>query len=54
MMYGARTLALAAARAAAEPKIIEDAKAEFKKSMNGKEYVCPIPADVPVPMPAGR
>jgi aminobenzoyl-glutamate utilization protein B len=51
MMYGARVLALTAARAAADPKIIEAAKAEFARSTGGKAYSCPIPAEVPVPMP---
>ena len=51
MMYGARVLGLTAARAAADPKVIEAAKAEFEKSMAGKSYHCPIPAEVPVPMP---
>ena len=51
MMYGARAIALAAAKCAADPALVAAAKAEFAKSTGGVPYHCPIPADVPVPMP---
>lgn len=51
MLYGARVLALTAAKAVANPQLIALAKAEFLKTTHGELYRCPIPADVPVPMP---
>ncbi len=51
MLYGARAMALAAAKAAADPEIIAAAQAEFQKATAGKPYRCPIGGDVPVPMP---
>lgn len=51
MLYGARVLALAGAKAAADPAIVVAAKAEFLSSTEGEPYRCPIPDDVPVPMP---
>ena len=54
MLYGARTLALAAVRAVEQPDIIRAAKAEFAASMGEKVYQCPIPDDLPVPQPRPR
>lgn len=51
MLYGARLMAVAGLKAVEDPTIVAEAKAEFDKSMNGKTYVCPIPADVPIPQP---
>ena len=51
MLYGARVMALAAAKAAADPAIVDAARAEFLKATSGQPYQCPIPDDVPVPMP---
>ena len=31
--------------------LIEKAKEEFAKQMNGKTYKCPIPKEIPVPQP---
>ena len=49
MLYASKVMATSALKAIEDPSIIEAAQAEFKKSTNGKEYVCPIPADVPIP-----
>lgn len=54
MLYGARALALTAAKVAADPQLVAAAKAEFLKATRGKPYRCPIPADVPVPMPVQK
>ncbi len=51
MLYGARAMALTAARAAADPQLVTAAKAEFLEATRGEPYRCPIPADVPVPQP---
>ena len=49
MIYAAKVMAVAGARILENPKIAEEAMAEFKASMGGKEYVCPIPDEVPLP-----
>ena len=49
MIYAAKVMAVAGARILENPKIAEVAMAEFKASMGGKEYVCPIPDEVPLP-----
>ncbi len=51
MLYGARAMAYAAVKAVEDPGIIAAAKAEFQKATGGKSYVCPMTAEVPVPMP---
>lgn len=43
MIYAAKTLAAAGVRLAEDPKLREQARAEFNEMMNGKTYVCPIP-----------
>lgn len=49
MFYGGKVMALAATRLALEPELVRAAKAEFDASMNGRSYVCPIPADIKMP-----
>lgn len=49
MLHAAKLLAVTAAKAAADPQIIADAKAEFAAKTRGREYVCPIPNDIPIP-----
>ena len=49
MIYVAKVMAAAGARILGNPIIAEDAMGEFKASMGGKEYVCPIPDEVPLP-----
>ena len=51
MLYGAEIMALSALKAIENPEIIVKAKAEFDKAMNGRQYVCPIPDEVPIPNP---
>ena len=52
MIFGAKVLAVTASKIFENPQIAEDAKAELKQVMAGREYVCPIPADLAVPQPA--
>lgn len=54
MLYGARALALAAAKAASDPQLVAAAKADFLEATRGEPYRCPISDDVPVPMPAKK
>lgn len=49
MIYAARAMALCALKVIEDPKIYEEAKKEFDTVMNGKKYICPIPAEIPVP-----
>jgi len=49
MLYGAKVMAVSALKAIEDPSIIEKAKEEFQKAMAGREYVCPIPEEIPVP-----
>ena len=42
-VYAAKVLACAAADLFEDPSIIEKAKAEFDKRLDGQEYTCPIP-----------
>ncbi len=51
MLYGAKVMAVAAAKMYDNPSIIEKAAAEFKEAMKGDVYHCPIPEDVPIPQP---
>ncbi len=51
MLYGSKVMAAAAMKLVDDPKLVEEAKEEFKKQMNGKAYKCPIPKEVPVPQP---
>ena len=49
MMYAARVMALFGLKALTNPKIYEEAKAEFDKAMAGKTYKCPITPELLVP-----
>lgn len=51
MLYGAKVMAASAMKLVNEPKLLEEAKEEFKKQMNGRTYKCPIPKEIPVPQP---
>ena len=51
MIYGAKACAVSALKLFADPKKVEEAKAEFDQMMNGKTYKCPIPKEVPIPQP---
>ena len=45
MMVAAKALALTAIDLFTQPKLVQDAKADFAKQMTGKQYVSSIPAD---------
>lgn len=49
MLHGAKIMAVAGMKALKDHSIIERAKEEFKNKMDGKEYVCPITADIKIP-----
>lgn len=49
MVRAARVLAATAIELVKQPELIEHAKAELLERREGKPYVCPIPADVPLP-----
>ena len=49
MIYGAKVMAVSALKAIEDPTIIEKAKTDFEQTMNGREYICPIPEVIPVP-----
>lgn len=51
MLSAAKIMAVAGIKALEDPSIIEDAKAEFDKVMNGKTYICPITDDIAIPQP---
>ena len=51
MLYGAKVMAAAGMKLIDEPELLEEAKEEFRKQMNGKTYKCPIPKEIPVPQP---
>lgn len=53
MLFGSKVMAATAMRLVEDPKLVEEAKEEFKKQMNGKAYRCPIPKEVPIPQPQG-
>lgn len=46
MLLAAKTIALTAAELFERPELVEQAKAEWEKSMNGEKYFCPIPEGV--------
>ena len=46
MLLAAKTIALTAAELFEHPETVEAAKAEWRESMDGEAYVCPIPAEV--------
>ncbi len=49
MLYGAKVMAVAGIKALEDQTIIEKAKVEFDKVMNGRVYENPIPDEVPIP-----
>ena len=49
MLYAAKIIAVSAVKAIEDSSIVERAKADFDKMMNGKSYVCPMPADMTLP-----
>ncbi|GAB6110020.1 amidohydrolase [Fusibacter bizertensis] len=51
MLYAAKIMAVAGIKALENPSIIEAAKTEFVKVMNGKTYKCPMTEDIPIPQP---
>lgn len=51
MLYGAKVMAATAMKLVDDPKLVEQAKEEFQKSMKGQSYKCPIPKEVPIPQP---
>ena len=46
MIYAAKVLALCGSELFTDPKLLEDAKSEFRKAVGPEGYVCPIPKDV--------
>lgn len=51
MLMAAKVMAVAGIKALEDPSIIQEAKAEFDKVMNGKTYKCPITDEIPIPQP---
>jgi aminobenzoyl-glutamate utilization protein B len=49
MIYASKVMAVAGIKAIEDPSIVEMAKAEFDKAMNGRKYECPMPDEIPVP-----
>lgn len=49
MIYAAKIMAVAGIKVLEDQSILEKAKKEFDKKMNGKKYVNPIPDYVPIP-----
>ncbi|WP_100066172.1 amidohydrolase [Miniphocaeibacter massiliensis] len=49
MLYAAKVMSEAGLKILNDTSIVDKAQEEFKKSMNGKEYKCPIPDYVKVP-----
>ena len=41
-------MALSAMKMVESPELVQQAKEQFEKDMHGREYICPIPAEVPV------
>ena len=46
MLYGSKVMAATAMKLVEEPALIEQAKEEFAKQMNGRTYKCPIPKEI--------
>lgn len=46
MLLAAKTIALTTAELFERPELVEQAKAEWKKTLNGEKYLCPIPTGV--------
>lgn len=49
MIYASKVMAIAGLKILEDPSIYERAKKEFDEAMAGKEYICPIPKDLPIP-----
>ncbi len=49
MTYAARGMAHFALELLTKPELVEEAKQEFNTVRAGREYECPVPAEVPVP-----
>ena len=49
MLRAAKIQALAAYKMMADPKRLQRAKEEFRQSLNGEEYICPIDDSIPDP-----
>lgn len=49
MIYAAKVMANTGIKLLEDQSIIEEAKAEFEESMEGKEYVCPITEEILLP-----
>ncbi|HHX69496.1 MAG TPA: amidohydrolase [Gallicola sp.] len=49
MLYAAKVMADSSLKLINDPAIVDKAKEEFEKSMNGKKYICPITEDVKFP-----
>ena len=48
MLYGAKVMALSAMRMVEQPELVQQAWEVFRKDMQGTEYRCPVPDDLPV------
>ena len=51
MLYGAKVMAATAMKLVDDPKLVDEAKEEFKKQMNGRTYKCPVTEEIVVPAP---
>jgi len=51
MLYGAKVMAAAAVLLAEQPALLTKIRAEFDAAIRQEPYVCPVPADFPVPQP---
>ena len=49
MIYASKVMAHFCLKVIEDPSILAAAQEEFKQVMGDKKYVCPIPAEVPVP-----
>lgn len=45
-LLAAKTIALTAAELLEQPQIVEKARSEWEKTLNGESYLCPIPPEV--------
>lgn len=49
MLYNAKAMAIAGLRLLEDKELLAKAQEEFKATMKGREYICPIPGDVKIP-----
>ena len=54
MQQTAKVMAATAAALYMSPTLLDDAKAELREQSTVEPYVCPIPAEVPPPLPKKR